>query len=146
MKKKVFYLLVLLGALLIGGVRKVQAQIAVSADGNIPFQFYVGGKELPAGKYIIRSVNSADDSAMEIQSADGKVAALFETERSDIGAAMKDNELVFDQAGDNYFLSQIVDADKGTAAEVFNPDYMGKQDAAEHPTERKHVFAFLRAL
>jgi len=66
--------------------------------------------------------------------------------RNGIGTAMKDNELVFDQAGDNYFLSQIVDADKGTAAEVFNPDYMGKQDAAEHPTERKHVFAFLRAL
>jgi len=146
MKNKVFYLFALLGVFLIGGARKVQAQTAVDAEGKIPFRFYVGGNELPSGSYTIRSVNATEDSALEIQSADGKVAALFETERSDISASMNGNELVFNKIGDNYFLSQIVDADKGTAAEVFNPDYMGKQDAAEHPTERKHVFAFLRAL
>jgi hypothetical protein len=38
---------------------------------------------------------------MEIQSADGKVAALFETERSDIGADTKD------QVGDNCLLSPL---------------------------------------
>jgi hypothetical protein len=146
MKKKVFYLLVLLGAVLVGDLRKAQAQIAVSADGNIPFQFYVGGKELPAGKYTIRCVNSADDSAMEIQSANGKVAALFETERSYIGDATKDNELVFNQVGDNYVLSQIVDGDRGTDAEVFNPGYKGKQDAAQHHTGRTHMFGFLLVL
>jgi hypothetical protein len=146
MKKKVFYLLVLLGGLLIGDARKVQAQIAVSAEGRIPFQFYVGGKELPAGNYTIRTVSATEDSAMEIQGADGHVAAVFETERSDIGADMKDNELVFNQVGDNYTLSQIVDADKGTVAEVVNPDYRGRQDAAQHPTGRSHLFAFLRVL
>jgi len=118
MKKKVFYLLVLLGGLLIGDARKVQAQIAVSAEGRIPFQFYVGGKELPAGNYTIRTVSATEDSAMEIQGADGHVAAVFETERSDIGAD----------------------------AEVVNPDYRGRQDAAQHPTGRSHLFAFLRVL
>ena len=146
MKKKVFYLFVLLGAILIGGARKVQAQVAVSADGSIPFRFYVGGRELPAGKYTIRSVNSDDDSAMEIRSAGGKVVALFETERSDIGADMKENELVFNQIGDSYFLSQIVDADKGTYAEVVNPDHRGNHDDAQYSNRRKHIFAFLHAL
>jgi hypothetical protein len=147
MKKKVFYLFVLLGGLLIGGARRVQAQVAESADGYIPFQFCVGGKELPAGKYSIRPVSPAKDSgAMEIQSADGKVAALFETERSDISAAMNNDELIFNLVGDNYFLSQIVDADDGTDTEVFNSGYRGKQDTAQHSTGRRHMFGFLSAL
>jgi hypothetical protein len=145
MKKKVLYLLVLLGVIVIGGARKVQAQTAVGAEGKIPFQFYAGGKELPSGNYTIRSVNAADDSAMEILSADGKVAALFETERSDIGAAIKGNELIFNQVGNNYFLSQIVDADKGIDTEVVNPDHRGKQDAAQYSTGRRHILAFLHA-
>jgi len=145
MKNKVFYLFVLMGALLIGGAR-VQAQIAVSAEGKIPFRFYAGGKELPSGNYTIRSVNATDDSALEIQSADGKVAALFETERSDISASMNGNELIFNQVGDNYFLSQIVDADKGTYAEVVNPDHRGNHDDAQYSNRRKHIFAFLHAL
>lgn len=145
MKNKVFYLFVLMGALLIGGAR-VQAQIAVSAECKIPFRFYAGGKELPSGNYTIRSVNATDDSALEIQSADGKVAALFETERSDISASMNGNELIFNQVGDNYFLSQIVDADKGTYAEVVNPDHRGNHDAAQYSNRRKHIFAFLHAL
>ena len=146
MKNKVFYLVVLMGGLLIGGARRVQAQIAVSAEGKIPFRFYAGGKELPSGNYTIRSVNATDDSALEIQSADGKVAALFETERSDISASMNGNELIFNQVGDNYFLSQVVDADKGTYAEVVNPDRRADHDAAQYSTGRKHTFAFLHAL
>jgi hypothetical protein len=145
MKNKVFYLFALLGVFLIGGARKVQAQTAVDAEGKIPFRFYVGGKELPSGSYTIRSVNATEDSALEIQSADGKVAALFETERSDISASMNGNELVFNKIGDNYFLSQIVDADKGTYAEVVNPEHKGEQDTAQYSTGYKHPFAFLHA-
>jgi hypothetical protein len=145
MTKKLFYLFVLVGALLIGCVRKVQAQIAESVDVNIPFQFHAGGKELPAGKYNIRSVSSTDDSSMEIRSAEGEVVGLFETERSDVSAAMKDNELVFDQVGDNYFLSQIVDGDKGIDTEVVNPHHRGKQEAAQYSTGRNHILAFLHA-
>jgi hypothetical protein len=137
---------VFVGALLIGGAPKVQAQIAETVNANIPFQFYAGGRELPAGKYSIRTISTADNSAMEIRSADGQQAALFETEQSDISAAMKDDELIFNQVGDNYYLSQIVDADDGTGAEVSNPNYRGKQNAAQNSTGHKHVFAFLHAL
>lgn len=145
MKKKAFYLFVLFGALLIGGARQGQAQIAEKADVSIPFQFHAGGKQLPAGSYVIRSVSSADDSALEIQRADGRVAALLETERSDISPTTQSDGLIFDQVGDNYFLSQIVDADRGTDTEVFNPDDLKKSDAAQQPAGHKYLFGFLRA-
>jgi hypothetical protein len=142
MKQKLFYLFVLLSAILIAGGGKAQAQVSQNVDATIPFQFHAGGADFPAGAYTIRSLNSADDSLMEIRSADGQKSALFETEQSDITAAMKDNELIFDHVGDNYFLSKIVDADAGTGAEVFDPDYSGKRQPAA-TTGQKHVHAFL---
>jgi hypothetical protein len=142
MKQKLFYLFVLLGAILIAGGRKAEAQVSQSVDATIPFHFHAGGQEFPAGAYTIRSMNAADDSLMEIRSADGKKAALFETEQSDITAAMKDDELIFNHVGENYFLSEIVDADAGTGAEVFNPNYSGKQQSAP-ASGQTHVHAFL---
>lgn len=145
MDRRVFYLFVLLAAFVIGGARRMQAQIAENVDVNIPFQFHVGGKQLPAGNYVIRSVSPTDGTAMEIQRADGRVVALFLAERSDMSSATGSDGLIFDQVGNNYFLSQIVDADRGTDTEVFNSDDREKPDAADRPAGYRHIFGFLRA-
>jgi hypothetical protein len=143
MKRNLFYLLALLGVILIVGGGSAQAQIAESVDATIPFPFHAGGKELPAGAYTIRSTDSADGSVMKIQSADGRISALFQTEESDVSAATKDNELIFDHVGDDYVLSRIVDADDRTGVEVFNP-HSRKEDTAERATNQEHVLAFPR--
>ena len=44
---------------------------------------------------------------MEIRSADGRVAVLFETEATKAKHTMRTSELVFDKLGDTYFPSRV---------------------------------------
>jgi hypothetical protein len=141
MKRNFFNLLALLGVVLIAGGSKAQAQMAETVDVTIPFSFHAGGRELPAGAYTIRSTYSSDGSLMQIQSADGRMSAFFETEESDLTAKMKTDELIFDHVGDDYVLSKIIDADDGTGAEVFNP-HPSKKGTAEHATNEERVVPF----
>jgi len=143
MKQKVLYLFVLLAAILVGGGRKLEAQIMEPMDAHIPFQFHAGGAEFAAGEYSIRSTSEDNDGALEIQSADGKKSALLETEPGDINSSQKNTELIFNQVGNDYYLSEVVDPDDAASAEVLEPDYPGKSEAAKNTTGKKHVFAFL---
>jgi hypothetical protein len=142
MKKSLLYLPVLMGAIFIGGGRKAQAQVSEQVGVTIPFQFHVGGRELPAGKYTIRTVSDADNSLMQIQSADGHRSALFETQQSNTKASDTTNELVFHHVGDDYTLSEIVDADNGIGAEVYNSNEAGKKDAAEGAAGQRRIVSF----
>jgi hypothetical protein len=139
MKKTMLYLFVLVGAILVGGSLKAQAQLPYAVDATIPFQFHAGGAEFPAGDYTIRPVDQ-NDSLLEIRTADGKQAALFETEQSELNDTQKKDELIFNHVGDDYFLSEVVDGDDGVGAEVSNPNNAAKQAAA---TGEKHILAFL---
>lgn len=75
---------------------------AVVAD--VPFNFTVGAKLLPAGKYTISSPSSG---VVHIQNADRKlfasVVALKSNHESDGGG-----KLVFNRYGDQYFLHRIL--------------------------------------
>jgi hypothetical protein len=81
---------------------------------NIPFEFSVGYKTMPAGEYQIQIVTSAND-ALLIQSADAKTSALRLSEAT---KRMKNKQvrLVFHRYGERYFL-----------AEVWNGDDTGRQ-------------------
>ena len=144
MKTQLLSLFVLAGGILVGGGLRAQAQIAEDVKVNVPFSFHAAGKEYPAGNYTIRTVGVEDDSLMEIQSADGHTAGVFETEHSDINGMPKNNELIFNQMGDEYFLFKIVDADNGMGAEIFDPNYTGKSQAAAGATSQKHIPALSR--
>ena len=126
MKKKLLYLFALLIAIAISGGSKAQAQNSEKVKAKIPFQFHAAGAAFPAGTYTIRSISSIDDDVMEIQSADGKKAAVIETQQADTNAAKNAHELIFQHIGDDYVLSGIVDADDGTSVELFNPSYLAK--------------------
>lgn len=71
---------------------------------NIPFNFTVGTKLLPAGKYTISSPSSG---VVQIKSADGQIAsglvAVQSYHESDRGT-----ELIFNRYGDRYFLRRIL--------------------------------------
>ena len=75
---------------------------------NIPFDFTVLDKKLPAGKYSIgRAQNSNGDLVIQIVSADGNenVSRLTFPVITDDPA--KQGVLVFHQYGDEYFLYEI---------------------------------------
>jgi len=71
---------------------------------NIPFEFVVGDKTLPAGTYIAKPATNG--GALTIQSADGKNSAVRMT-----GPTEQKNKsrarMVFHRYGHNYFLAQV---------------------------------------
>ena len=79
---------------------------------EIPFEFNVGNKTLPAGEYLVRSVS--DDSSivvLSIQSRDGKAGAMLMM-RSVQGKTPDRAKLMFNRYGNQYFFAQSwVDAD-----------------------------------
>jgi hypothetical protein len=73
---------------------------------NIPFQFNVGNKTMPAGDYLVRSVT--DESAnvvLKLQSRDGKASAMLLMTTVE-GKAKGSGMLTFNRYGNLYFFAQ----------------------------------------
>src|SRR5207249_11517031 len=66
---------------------KASAQIVGDLDADIPFQFHVGNRELPAGTYRIHVLGDDSLRVMEITSADGSTSALFQVQQLDAKSA-----------------------------------------------------------
>ena len=101
---------------------KASAQIDGDLDAEIPFQFHVGTRELPAGKYRIH-LDEASLRIMEITSADGSASALFQVQESDVKSAPAQSELIFNKYGDNYFLSKLYDEGNPSGSQVIESRY-----------------------
>ena len=81
---------------------------------NIPFDFTVLDKKLPAGKYSFSRAQVSDgDLVVQISSADGKSVARL-TRPVVTRDAANDGMLVFHQYGDEYFLYEIWPAGANT--------------------------------
>jgi hypothetical protein len=97
---------------------RTQAQIVGSVQAEIPFQFHVGSKTLPAGKYLIRQLDEMDLNVMQIRSADGKLSALFNVEGVQAKATPDNTEVIFNKYGDQYFLSELFDEGEPDGSKV----------------------------
>jgi hypothetical protein len=75
---------------------------------NIPFDFTITDKKLPAGKYsVVRAQNSNGDQVLLFSSADGHQQLSRLTIPVFARDVMKEGVLVFHQYGDKYFLTEI---------------------------------------
>ncbi len=74
---------------------------------EVPFQFTVGNKVVPAGKCVIQANVTADGKTLLIRNAEGTVGLLSSFSRSETRENASNYELVFNQYGDRYFLSGI---------------------------------------
>jgi len=114
-------LMLVVGLALATAVVSANAQSAKSANkvvADIPFEFSVGYKTMPAGEYLVRSLLSAEDALM-IQSADAKVSALRQTEAT---AQMKNKtnaRMVFHRYGERYFLAEVWNGAGSTGRQLF---------------------------
>jgi hypothetical protein len=137
MHKKLLYLFAIMAAILISGGTKAQAQLDGTVQAKVPFDFHASGTLLPAGTYTIRSIDSANQDVLEIQSANGKKSAILETQDSSVADGTKNNQLIFDKTGDDYVLTQIVDADDASGIDVANPHYSSK------PATGRRILGFI---
>jgi hypothetical protein len=104
MKRQAFSLVSLLTLLLVAGSAFAQT---VHVRGNIPFNFAVGNKTLPAGTYDIRTISSGDSKTLRLQSRDGNTSMMVNSNAAESLAPANETKLVFNQYGNQYFLSQI---------------------------------------
>lgn len=117
MKKQIYTviaLMVLVGSLAVAAEAQNAGRTQLVA--NIPFEFNVGNKSLPAGTYLVLSVN-ADSSnvVVMIQSRDGKHSAMSQTNTIE-GKAQDTVRLIFHRYGNQYFFAQAWDGAKGLQA------------------------------
>ncbi len=98
------WLLLSLALGLVAGVASAQMRDVLSVD--IPFTFVVEKTTLPAGQYNLKQTN---DHPYEwyITDAKGEVKVIFSTEPTEMVNLPESAELVFDDIGDNHFLSKI---------------------------------------
>ena len=109
MKKQAYTMIamvVLVGSMAVAA--KAQTSGRAQLIANIPFEFKVGDKTLPAGEYIVRQVNpSSDRAVLQLRSKDGKSSAMVQM-NSAIDRAKSDEmaSLIFNRYGNLYFFAQ----------------------------------------
>lgn len=131
MKKQaytVITLMVLIGSMAVAAQAQNNGRPQLVAE--IPFEFNVGNKTLPAGEYLVRSVS--DDSpnvVLSIQSRDGKAGAMLMM-RSVEGKASKSAKLMFNRYGNQYFFAQ-------TWLDGYNTGLEAPRSRAERAVQRE---------
>ena len=104
---KRFTMLVLITLALATAAVSANAQSTASrVVANVPFEFSVGYKALPAGEYSVETITSASNGLL-IKSSDGKISAL---RLSDATRQIKEKSqarLVFHRYGERYFLVEV---------------------------------------
>jgi len=132
-------MMVLLGCITVSAKAQTNGRIALIA--NIPFQFSIGNKSLPAGEYTVRSIS--DDSrnvVLRIQSRDGKTSAMLRTSTVE-GKALDRAKLLFHRYGNQYFFAQAwVDRDsRGLEAQKSRAERAAEREFAEITIATKSV-------
>ena len=110
----------LLSMVLVGSTRAQLPGTEIRVQ--IPFDFTVKGKTLPAGEYEIRRINDEPIGLLIRNMHDKHDDVLFETEPKIDRSITKRDELIFTRYGDSYFLSEVVTAGEQTGEEV-NPSH-----------------------
>ena len=102
-------LMVLIGSLAVAAQAQTGSRTQLVA--NIPFQFNVGDKAMPAGAYTVSQVNpSSDHAVLQLRSKDGKSVMIQMTNM--IGKANETARLVFNRYGsDSYFAEAWIPSD-----------------------------------
>ena len=139
MKKQAFGTLTMLTLLLAVSTISVSAQSERSKITNIPFDFMVGEKTLPAGEYTVAPNRSDSLNVWLVQSRDGHFNALFTTGSVRASETQEKTKFVFHKYGDQYFLSQIWTIGGNSGRELTMPRL--EREVAKNSTRQTIVLA-----
>jgi len=114
-----FSILVLFASLF---VSSVNAKASDSVVFQIPFDFVVAGKTLPAGEYIVVRSTLASDEILSIRSLDKSGGAYVLTSTLRANEILNDSKLVFNRYEDQYFLSEFWVSGQDSGRKVIKSD------------------------
>ena len=107
MSKRIFPLLLMLGMLLPVLTARVAGQAGLELTADIPFKFTVCKKQLPAGKYKVLPMTSANPRILLVRAEDGSSAEIVCTQDLQSSKVATKGRLVFNRYGGEYFLSEM---------------------------------------
>ena len=107
MNKQTLWIPLFLIAMVAGAAVSTRAQAAYGVRADVPFDFVVGDKTIPAGRIAADGVSTAVRGSLSITNlANGKLA--LRAGRTLLGAGRTNQcKLVFHQYGTRYFLAEI---------------------------------------
>lgn len=113
---------------------------------NIPFQFSVHDKTLPAGVYTIGQSFPSNWNGLTIRSQDGRISVAFMTTTVQSAENPFAIKLVFTKYGDQYFLSQFYRSRERTGRELSKSHAERElaRSLAEHGTRPETVLITFR--
>ena len=106
----------LLSLLVVGSARAQEPGTSIRVQ--IPFDFTVRGRTLPAGEYEVRRINDEPIGLLLSNMHDKHDNVVFETEPKIERSTPRRDELIFTRYGDSYFLSEIETAGEQTGEEL----------------------------
>ena len=108
MKKQAYTLIamvVLVGSMAVAA--QAQTGRGTQLIANIPFEFRVGSKTLPAGEYTVSRLNPAfSHPILQLRSRDGRANILVHMQGV-IGKEQENTTLIFNRYGNQYYFSQV---------------------------------------
>jgi hypothetical protein len=158
MKKELFkgltMLMLIVVLALTTAVASANAQSVSRIVADIPFEFSVGYKAMPAGEYAVKPAN-ATGNALMIRSADGKSAAIRLTQETERAKNDTPARLVFHRYGERYFLAEVWNGFENTGRQLLTSQeeraierelasISAKSETAKNTYERVEVLAALR--
>ena len=107
MKKQVITMIALTMFLVTLSVTSVRAQNAGTMSVNIPFDFAVANKTLPAGEYYVRRSIEGARVVLHIRRSDSSQSIYLPVHAVNETGIQAESKLVFNKYGDQYFLSRL---------------------------------------
>jgi hypothetical protein len=86
---------------------------------TIPFEFIARGETLPPGVYTVRRLASDRPEMLLISNAQGGMGVYILTNKVRAKTPSSGSQLVFNQYGDRYFLSQVWEAGDNEGRQLF---------------------------
>ncbi|MGH9850154.1 MAG: hypothetical protein ACREBD_09870, partial [Blastocatellia bacterium] len=105
MKKQILNVVITLSVIATLSIA-VFAGVSIKLTANVPFDFMVNGKTLPAGHYTVEQGNT--QNTLVIRNLETKQAVGAITQNCEVGAGSKP-QLIFRRYGNQYFLAQAID-------------------------------------
>lgn len=136
MKKESLRICLILGVLAILAVSPALAQTSSSQTANIPFEFSVGDKTFPAGRYSITRLNpQSDKTALLIRDEEGRTSKVVLTTPMEARRAQEMSKLVFSRYDNHYFLAEVWTQAANTGLEL--PKSRSERSLARHAGEQR---------
>ncbi len=92
--------------MLLSGLMAAQSLTSSHVVAQVPFDFMVNNKIIPAGECVVAST-SMDGQTLAIRNFDAKTSALARSSHGQASKAANSTVLVFRVYGNQYFLSEI---------------------------------------